>query len=99
MRPLLVLLIATLSAFFGTNMKHGLEEIAAPLPLIVLLCVNHPALAGQYVEEIAGLEFAGRDMARLQFEEANFAFQQRRARLFARNGNLPMRTSFPCSLA
>ncbi len=32
--------IATLSAFFGTNMKHGLEEIAAPLPLIVLLCVS-----------------------------------------------------------
>lgn len=32
--------IATLSAFFGTNMKHGLEEIGAPLPFLVLLLVS-----------------------------------------------------------
>ncbi len=32
--------IATLSAFFGTNMKHGLEELAAPLPFLVLLLVS-----------------------------------------------------------
>lgn len=32
--------IATLSAFFGTNMRHGFEEFAAPLPIIALLLVS-----------------------------------------------------------
>ena len=32
--------IATLSAYFGTNMKHGLEEMAAPVPFIALLIVS-----------------------------------------------------------
>ena len=34
--------------------------------LIVLVCLNHPALAARYVEEIASLDVSGKDMARMR---------------------------------
>jgi DNA primase len=33
--------------------------------LIAVLALNHPSLAARYVEDLAGLDFAGRDMPRL----------------------------------
>ncbi len=47
-------------------LQPGILTFSPREALIFLVCLNHPALAALYAEDIAGLALSGRDMARLR---------------------------------